>query len=227
VNNPASQEAQARLLHWNYLLERDSVPAGVYEMWQRYLQINVRELMVPAQARAFIGMPQLSLIIDWLQAPDGRFGPDPIVGRNAILVKSLDEAVADLTRRLGPKMDVWKLGAYHHATIHHLLTGALNAEQRAKFDVGDMPRGGDSYTVSATGGEDNQTTGASFKMLLDTENWDNSVGMNNPGQSGDVNNPHYRDLNALWGKGKYFPIFYSRDKINSVAENVTLLEPAK
>ena len=90
-----------------------------------------------------------------------------------------------------------------------------------------MPRGGDSYTVSATGGEDNQTTGASFKMLLDTENWDNSVGMNNPGQSGDVNNPHYRDLNALWGKGKYFPIFYSRDKINSVAENVTLLEPAK
>ena len=227
VNNPASQEAQARLLHWNYLLERDSVPAGVYEMWQRYLQINVRELMVPAEARAFIGMPQLSLIIDWLQAPDGRFGPDPIAGRNAILVKSLDEAVADLTRRLGPKMDVWKLGAYHHATIHHLLTGALNAEQRAKFDVGDMPRGGDSYTVSATGGEDNQTTGASFKMLLDTENWDNSVGMNNPGQSGDVNNPHYRDLNALWGKGKYFPIFYSRDKINSVAENVTLLEPAK
>ncbi|MES2253846.1 MAG: penicillin acylase family protein [Pseudomonadota bacterium] len=46
---------------------------------------------------------------------------------------------------------------------------------------------------------------------MDTDNWDNSVGLNNPGQSGDIDSPHYRDLYELWSRGKYFPIFYSRE----------------
>ena len=168
----------------------------------------------------------MTKIIRWLQAPDGRFGSDPIAGRDAILAKSLDEAVAELTQRFGPEQDKWKLGAYHHASIPHFMTAGLNAAERSKFDVGDLPRGGDSYTVTATGGADNQTSGGSFKIIVDTEDWDNSVGLNNPGQSGDVNDPHYRDLYQLWARGKYFPIFYSRAKVESVTEKNTQLEPA-
>ena len=160
----------------------------------------------------------MTRIIAWLEAPDGRFGPDPIAGRNALLTKGLEEAVAALTERLGPNMEMWKLGAYHHATILHPLSPALKPELRAKYDVGSLPRGGDSYTVTATGGGDNQTSGGSFKIVVDTEDWDNSVGLNNPGQSGDVSSPHYRDLYQLWARGRYFPIFYSRAKVESVAE---------
>jgi penicillin amidase len=225
LTNPASQQAQGHLMHWNYVLDGDSVPAGIYEMWQRRLQDNIRDLMVPKEARAFVGMPELTKIIGWLQAPDGRFGADPIAARNALLAKSLDEAVAELTKRLGPNQDKWQLGAYHHALIHHPMTAALKPELRAKFDVGGLPRGGDSYTVTATGGGDNQVSGGSFKIVVDTEDWDRSVGLNNPGQSGDVNNPHYRDLYELWARGKYFPIFYSRAKIESVAEKKFELKP--
>jgi penicillin G amidase len=171
-------------------------------------------------------MPAMTKIVAWLQAPDGRFGPDPIAGRNALLMKSLDEAVAELTQRFGPEMEGWKLGAYHRATIMHPLSTALKPEMRAKYDVGALPRGGDGYTVTATGGADNQTAGGSFKMAVDTEDWDNSVGLNNPGQSGDVNNPHYRDLYELWARGKYFPILYSRTKVESVAEKRFELTPA-
>jgi penicillin amidase len=226
VSSPASQQAESSLLRWNYVLDKDSVPAGIYEMWQRRLLANMRELMVPKEARPFIGMPELTKIIGWLQAPDGRFGSDPIAGRNALLAKSLDEAVAELSKRLGPEQDKWKLGAYHHAVIHHPMTAALKPELRAKFDVGDLPRGGDSYTVTATGGADNQLSGGSFKIIVDTEDWDRSVGLNNPGQSGNVNDPHYRDLYELWARGKYFPIFYSRAKIESVAEKKLELKPA-
>jgi len=225
LTNPASQQAQGRLLHWNNVLDKDSAPAGVYEMLQRRLLANIRDLMVPKEARSFVGMPELTKIIGWLQAPDGRFGPDPIAGRNALLAKSLDEAVAELTKRLGPDQDKWQLGAYHHALIHHLMTAALKPELRAKFDVGGLPRGGDSYTVTATGGGDNQVSGGSFKIIVDAEDWDRSVGLNNPGQSGDVNSPHYRDLYELWARGKYFPIFYSRTKIESVAEKRFELKP--
>jgi penicillin G amidase len=61
---------------------------------------------------------------------------------------------------------------------------------------------------------------------VDTEDWDNSVGLNTPGQSGDVNDPHYRDLYPLWARGKYFPIFYSRARVESVAEKRFELKPA-
>jgi penicillin G amidase len=61
---------------------------------------------------------------------------------------------------------------------------------------------------------------------VDTEDWDGSVGLNNPGQSGDVNDSHYRDLYQLWARGKYFPIFYSRPKVESVTEKSWQMEPA-
>jgi penicillin amidase len=225
LTNPASGRAQARLLEWNYVLDKNSVAAGIYEMWQRRLRENIRELVVPKEARAFVTGPAMVTIISWLYAPDGRFGADPIAGRDRLLEKSLDEAVGELTRRCGPDIEKWKLGAYHHALIHHPMSGALSPELRARFDVGDLPRGGDSYTITATGGEDNQTSGGSFKIIADTGNWDDSVGLNNPGQSGDVTSRHYRDLYELWAQGKYFPIFYSRSKIESVTEEKLTLEP--
>jgi len=45
------------------------------------------------------------------------------------------------------------------------------------------------------------------------------------GQSGDVNDPHYRDLYELWSAGKYFPVFYTRKKVESVTQKVVQLSP--
>jgi penicillin amidase len=225
IANAAVSQARSRLLNWNDVLDKDSAAAGIYEMWQRRLTADVRDLVVPKEARDFIGNIEMTKIIRWLQAPDGRFGSEPLAGRDAILIKSLEEAVASLTERLGPEQDKWKLGAYHHASIPHFISAGLKRELRDEFDVGDLPRGGDSYTVTATGGADNQTSGGSFKIIVDTEDWDSSVGLNNPGQSGDVKDPHYRDLYQLWARGRYFPIFYSRPRVESVTEKIWQLEP--
>ena len=224
-SNRATEEARERLLHWDFNLDKDSVPAGIYELWQRQIQANVRARFIPEEAQDSIGMPPISKMIHWLEDPDGRFGSDPIAGRDALLLKSLDEAVANLTQRVGADMEKWNLGAYHHALIHHPMSNALKPADRAKYDVGDLPRGGDAYTVDATG-FDNQSGGGSFKIIVDTEDWDNSLGLNTPGQSGDVNSPHYRDLYQLWARGRYFPIFYSRKKIESVTEKTFDLQVA-
>ena len=213
------------LTDWNYVLDKDSPPAGIYEMFQRHLMRNVRDLVVPEAAREYVGMPPMSRIIAWMQAPDGRFGPDPIKGRNELLIKSLTDAGTELAQKLGPDMRTWTLGAYHQAQILSPFSTAVRPELEEKFDVGQSPRGGDSYTIDATGGSDNQSAGGSFKIVMDTENWDNSVGLNNPGQSGDIASPHYRDLYNLWSLGKYFPIFYSRTKVDSVVEKRLTLEP--
>ena len=44
-----------RLLNWNYSVDADSVTAGIYEMFQRRVSANVRNLMVPKEAQTFIG----------------------------------------------------------------------------------------------------------------------------------------------------------------------------
>ena len=227
--NPASARARDLLTTWDFVLDKDSVAAGVYAMWQRRLLANTRELVIPAALRKALGanFGSTKKLIDWLQSPDGRFGANPIAGRDAVVIKSMDEAVAELTRRFGPEMQAWKYGQekYHHALIRHPLSDAVNAATKAKLMVGPLPRGGDGMTVSATGNGDNQTSGGSLKIIADTEDWDNSVGLNTPGQSGDPDNPHYRDLFQLWAQGQYFPVAYSRRKVESVTESTIRLLP--
>jgi penicillin G amidase len=215
------------LLKWNDSIDGDSVAAGIYEMWQRRVLANVRNLMVPKDAQAFLGPLSMKKVIDWLNAPDGRFGADPVRGRDALLARSFSEAVAELTKRLGPDVDKWQWGqeTYHHATISHQLADIVPPDVRKRLVVGPAPRGGDSFTVSATGNADNQTSGGSFKIIVDTENWDASLGLNNPGQSGDPESSHYRDLFELWSRGRYFPVFYSRAKVDSVAAEKLTLAP--
>lgn len=229
LSNPASAKARDLLANWDFVLDRDSVAAGVYAMWQRRILVNTREVVVPSAAIAAVGANLVSTkrVIDWLHAPDGRFGANPIAGRDALVARSMDEAVAELTKRFGPDMPGWKYGQerYHHARVVHPLSAVVNAATRAKLEAGPLPRGGDGMTVSATGNGDNQAAGGSLKIIADTDDWDNSVGINTPGQSGDPDSKHYRDLFELWAQGTYFPVAYSRTKVESVTEGVTRLVP--
>ena len=227
IHDPAAKVAANRLMHWDYILDQDSVEAGIYEMFQRHLMEDVRATIVPAAAKPYLS-PPMTRIIASLTAPDGSYGPDPVKGRDQLIGKALTEGVAELSRRFGSDMGLWTLGSFHYARIDHPMGDALRPELETKFDVGHLPRGGDAYTITATGGGDQQTGGASFKIIQNTDDWDASVGLNNPGQSGDVNNPHYRDLYEYWARGRYFPIFFSRDKIEGVAElNITLAPELK
>ncbi|HXG89353.1 MAG TPA: penicillin acylase family protein [Vicinamibacterales bacterium] len=232
IDVPAGPAAAARelLVRWDFVLDKDSVAAGIYAMWQRRLITNTRARVVPAAIRETgANLVTIKRLIDWLHAPDGRFGAHPTQARDALLALSLDQAVGELATRYGADMQGWKYGQdrYHHALVRHPLGLAVNAPTRAKLNIGPLPRGGDGSTISATGNGDNQTAGGSLKMIADTEDWDNSIGINTPGQSGNPDDPHYRDLFELWARGKYFTLAYSRDKVDSVKESVLRLEPAR
>ena len=216
------------LLDWDYVLDKNSIEAAIYVTFERHLRTNVRELVIPAEARAVIGGINTKRLIDWLVAPDGRFGEAPVAGRDAALAKSLTDTLSELNDKLGPDMSTWQYGQrdFKHALIRHPMTAAVNADLRRRLDVGPLPRGGYGGTVHNTGNSDNQTSGASFMIVADISNWDNSVGLNAPGQSGNPDSPHYRDLFELWAQGKYFPIFFSRAKVESVTESISTLYPA-
>ena len=227
AGNPATERARQALLAWDNVLDKDSAPAGIYEAWYRQLSGAVTALVVPAPARAAVRSIPTKRIIEWLTSPGGEFGPNAIAKRDSVLVASLDAAVADLTGRYGADMSGWAWGRFHQANLQHPMSSALNAEQRKRFEVGTWPRGGDGNTVGASGGWENQTSGASFRYIVEAGDWDASVGTNTPGQSGDVSSPHYRDLFELWKNDRYFPVKYSRPAVEGVAELKIVMTPAR
>jgi len=219
-SQPVAQAALERLRQWNAVLDRDSIEAGVYAAWQQKLWENFRNQKLPEAARSLFPRIAIERLIASLIAPDGGFGEDPLAGRDRLLLSSLEQAVQELTEKFGPNMNNWKYGQekYHHIVLRHMLSNAVKEQYRRQFEVGPIPRGGDSYTVNNTDNAALQLTGASFRIIADLADWDHSVGVNTPGQSGDPADPHYRDLADLWATGKYFPVLYTREKVEGVAE---------
>ena len=211
------EQARQMLLDWDFVLDKESVEAGIYVAFERQLLDNIELLKVPEIAKSYVSVG-MKTAIDMLLAPNGDFGNDPIQGRDEFLLQTLSQGIQNLKQKLGPEFKDWVYGQedYKHALIRHPLSPALNEELRDRLNVGPAPRGGNGFTLGNTGSGDNQTSGASFRIFVDTRDWDNTLGMNTPGQVGDPDSPLYDNLFELWANDKVFPAFYSREKIESV-----------
>jgi penicillin amidase len=226
ADNSRVEEARQRLLDWDFVLDKDSVEAGIYVAFERQLLDNIELLKIPEPAQDYLSIG-MKTTIDMLLAPDGDFGADPINGRDQFLLRTLAEAVEILSDKLGRNPDNWVYGQtdYKHVILRHPLSPAVNDDLRQRLEVGPAPRGGNGFTLGNTGSGDNQTSGASFRIFVDTRDWDNTLGMNTPGQVGDPDHPLYDNLFELWANDRVFPAFYSRDKIESVLFETVILQP--
>jgi len=223
------EDVRQMLLDWDYVLNKNSVEAGIYVAWERQIQRDMADLLIPERGKEVMSFVGMKKTIDRLMVPDGVFGSNPMTGRDEFLLTSLETAIQELNERLGNDMNMWQYGQeeYKHVLLRSPLSGAVNEEIREKLEVGPLPRGGNSYTVGSTGSNNNQTSGASFRIVLDLEDWDKGVAMNNPGQSDDPDSKYYDNLFEQWANDKFFPLFFSRNKIESVADEVLILEPVK
>ena len=220
-------KALSLLQSWEkYDLEPNSIEACIYVEWENVLADEVEAMIVPKEAKSLVYI-QLYTAIQELAFPDGKFGDNPNEGRDEFLMKALDMAVKNIENRLGTDMSKWQYGQEKnkHIKLNHALGDLVLPELQEKMNVGPHPRGGNSTTVGSTGGNYNQSSGASFKVIIDTGNWDESLFMNSPGQSGDPDSPFYKNLFDTWAKDKYLPLFYSREKIESIAKQKIVLSP--
>jgi penicillin amidase len=99
---------------------------------------------------------------------------------------------------------------------------------RARINVGPVAKDGSEHTLNqsaARATDFRQTNGPSVRLVVDVGRWDNSRAVNHPGQSGDPESPHYRDLASMWREGRYFPLMYSRTAVDGVTERVIRLLP--
>ncbi len=221
------EKARQWLLIWDFNLNKESIAAAIYVEWENTLEQNLIQLLVPDKAKTAIKTLPTKKLIEWLAVGRPEFGQNGVEGRNQFLLNALEKTITTLKTRLGDDMNNWQYGQLKnkHIFIEHPLSKMVNSELKSKINVGPVLRGGNGETVNSTGDKLNQATGASFRIIVDTEDWNKTLGNNAPGQSGNPDSPHYKDLFEIWSKGQYFPVFFTKNKIKEVGERTIILKP--
>jgi len=216
-------EPYAKIMRaWDGSLGRDSQAGPIYAYWLRTLQEAVYEPHAPPALRqelaAKSGMPGL---LRALEAPPGPSRQ----ARDQLLLKTFAVAVEQVKQRF-PNPEKMRWGAMHTVTFRHPLTSA-NPQYAKLFDVGPFERTGDVNTPNNTRYDATfqQVHGATFRQVLDLADWDKGMATSAPGQSGQPLSPHYNDLAPLWAEGRYFPLAYSRAKVEEVTRHRLRLQP--
>jgi penicillin G amidase len=224
--SPAEVSALSLLAGWDGYLGSDSASAALFEIWAgRYLGESAVKHLVPEASRANFGRPPSTSVIPVLEAGT-LLGADPAKVRSEILLESLGAAWAEAERLMGPNARQWRWGTLHIAEFKPALPiPGRDAERR----VGPFPIGGSNSTPNATSWTNDYkfAAGPSVRLVMDVGAWDNSVVINNPGQSGNPSSPHYRDLFPLWASGRYVPFVWTRARVLQEAEHVIKVVPAR
>jgi penicillin G amidase len=225
--DPDVEEARKMLLQWDFILDKNSVAAGIYLAWEKKISAEMVLRVVPDNAKKYIKSIPLSKVIDWTSSAGPVFGGNPKAGRDQFLIGSLEQAVKGLETKLGTDKTKWQLGqpSYHHTLIKHMLSNVINDITRKLLDAGPLPRGGSASTPGVTGNADNQTHGASFRIVTDVSNWDKAMFTNTPGQSGDSRSEFYKNLFELWANDTHFPVYFSREKVEKSAKEKITFNP--
>jgi penicillin G amidase len=215
------------LLNWDCALRTDSASAALYELWTLQLRKAVTQRALAKSAPNAMPIWSLYQVVLELSAPrQAVFGAEPVASRDALLRETLQKAYAELATRQGSDPQRWSWGALHKAYFRHALGDAPGLA--GVLDRGPVERPGDGDTVQATEYDDislNQVSGASYREIFDLADWDDSVAINAPGQSGQPGSTHYDDLLPLWSSGQYLPLRYSRAAVDAVTTDVLILQP--
>ena len=224
ISNVSGELATALglLRHWDHVLRADSAAAALFEVWwMKHLKPAlldgmasdpvVRKLLVPGDNETLLAVLEKA---------------DPAL-LDVLLPETLTAAFSQCRTLLGGDPAQWRWGRLHHAWFAHPLSRV--AGPRGLRDVGPLPMGGSGSTPMNTTYRTTDfrlTVGASFRMVVDVGNWDDSRVINTPGQSGNPNSPHYDDMAPLWARGEYVPMLYTRAAVDDAAELRIVLRPA-
>lgn len=123
--------------------------------------------------------------------------------------RRLKAAVDSLAKSQGSDPAQWRWGRMHTRSFSHPFVAA--------FNLPTVERSGGAGTVAADG--------ASYREIFDVADWDRSLVINTPGQSGQPGSPFYGNLLQDWADNKYFTLAFSKAAVEKAAAHRLRLEP--
>lgn len=255
VTDPDLARAIDLLSAWNGDMVVDSIPATLYFGWlvhftdsavaQAVGDANAKTLLAKAGKAGFPRMPfyeiAYELVLRWLEGTNaaGRKnghqpsanddGPPAWVGDvRPLLLPALRQTLAVLHQKFGRDPASWTWGRVHQVAFEHEMT-RLPGLGRLWKPV-SIPAPGDGFTINQSDlsphfPPDPATIIASCRLIIDVGAWDDCLAALPGGQSGHPASPHYQDRIAEWREGRYFPLLFSRAKIEAAAQGTWRLEP--
>ncbi|HUF49791.1 MAG TPA: penicillin acylase family protein [Longimicrobiales bacterium] len=133
----------------------------------------------------------------------------PPAQRRQLLETALQQGRDELVSRQGADPAQWRWGLIQRSELPHPLVRA--------YDIPAVERSGGANTVAATG--------ATYRQIIDTADFDRSIVTNAPGQSAQPFSPFYANLVASYGRGDYYTLPYSRPAVERAARHRLTLTP--
>ena len=228
-DDPKTKAALALLTTWNASIDSDKPAAALHEVWfSRHLGRDFKRAVLSESAADAMDAPDTAVMLYALEHPEARFGADAAEKRNQLLLASLRSAYEEMEKLQGPDKQQWNWGKLQYNLSEHPFSAIFDEGTRAKINVGPIEKDGSAFVPSQSAyrvSDFRQMGGPSVRVVIDVGNWDNSRAVNHPGQSGDPDSPHYRDLAQMWRNGQYFPLLYSPTAVENATEKRINLVP--
>jgi penicillin amidase len=235
--DPHARAALEKLLAWNGVMDRDSVPAAIYAVFrERLLRQLMEPILGPLTAEAFAGAPRGAVahmarirarLTEMIRRNDRTLLSDG--DWPAAIARALSAAVAELQATLGPEVSTWRWGRLHATQPQHTLSASF-PDLAPLLNPLSVPIGGDGDTVQAAafiaGAGYGVTVTSAARYVFDLGDWDRSAWVVPLGSSGHPGSPHYADQAGVWGDGRLLPMRYNWKRIRGEAEIHQVLEPA-
>ena len=226
-----AQKAQALLLAWNGVMDKDRAEPLIYTAFLTSLHKILIEDKTGSPMKEkgpFAATTLVSLMRDHPSWCDSPGAPDPDCRR--ALGRALDDGLALLVKRNGPDISQWRWGGEHKALLRHQVYSHVPL-----FDwLSDLsvPSSGGFYTLDRGGGSDPppdlpfaRTIGGGFRGIYDLADPEKSRFMIATGESGHIFSRHYGDLVQLWNDVQSISLAGSEDELKGAGTEELTLTP--
>jgi penicillin amidase len=228
--SPLAVQAQSLVRDWDGVLGVDSAAAAVYESWLVHMcERTFRDKLGPTLYEQYLtdGRPTFALY-DLIGTPSSTWFADLASGdagdRDAIAAAALEDAMRDLTTRLGPVASSWRWGDLHTVSFEHPLSAAKPLD--LILTIGPVRRPGDGYSPNNGAYSLLQPfsvhSHASERQIVDLADVDASLSITPTGESGQPYSPHWGDQTQMWANGEYKPMALSRERIGALEGRLVL-----
>lgn len=216
--------------------EQGSAAMYYYAVWGSLLDLTIDDEL-PLDLQSTGNSRSMQIMANLLQDPDNVWWDDQrtagiVESRNTILKQALIDARLQLTADISKDPDDWQWGRLHTLTSRHQVLGEEPAPGivQSVFNLGPSPMPGGSALVNANNWDAatdsfEVTAAPSMRMVVDLDNLDNSVWVNQGGNSGHAFHRNYGDQQQSWIDGETYSWPNSREAVDAGAEFTLSLLP--
>jgi penicillin amidase len=213
-----AEQLRSALLAWDYRYALESTAATLFETFMGVWQQRVLQARFPDRLRGLL-QTQSGVAARLIERRDLDWFTESEV--QAEVVAAATDAMKRVRAQFGEDPAGWQWGVVHQAHWRHPL-------QRADYDIGPAPVDGGNETVRNTGAGQPAFAaagGAEYRLVVDFADPQRFLAVQNIGNSGEPDTPHYADQFGHWLAGEYHVVSLRRSDVEADLESSVVLEP--